>query len=224
MTIEEVRAQLEQRELQVYVDKAQFPNSQDGFLVRLRGVTPGQDLMKQREAVTVQFAPPPNEARAISVLRVVNWPSNQGPAIDSLGNAMTDRFGAPARKPGNAFNSVWIWLWGSSGSAMPLDPKGFCEAYLRNFSYQGGMSMGAFTQEIGPDKFTRTLKAGCTGGVYATLQGDQAGIRALGMQSVAVDFAAADKAIRATAEHMAKLQGAAANQQRDAAKKVKSDI
>ena len=222
MSIDEVRARLEQRKIQVYVDKAQFPNSQESFVVRLRGVSPNQDVA--RELIVIQFAPPPNEARAVAVARNANWPLDQGPAIDNLSKTMIDKFGAPARKAGKVHNSSWVWIWGKSGSPGVPDPQITCETYLRFFEHTGSMSLNALTQNITPGKFTAPLNAGCASGVHATLQGDGNGIRAVRLTTVAVDFATADKAIRATAEYMAKLQGAATDRQRDAAKKQKSEI
>jgi hypothetical protein len=224
MTIEQVRSSLAQRNLQVTADEAKFSPSQASFVTRLRGVTAGQGAATQPvESITVQFATPPNEPRAISVMRLATYPSNQGPEAESVAKALVERFGKPVRNPATKFLSTPVWLWGPAGQVAP-DPGNTCEAYLRNFDYQGGMSVGAFTQDIAPDKFSRALKAGCTSGASATLQSDQNAVRLLRLTSVVVDFAAADKAIRATAAHMSKLQRDAAGRERDAAKGVKPNI
>jgi hypothetical protein len=224
MTIEQVRSELGKRKLQVTADEAKFSPSQPSFVTRLRGGSAGQNPATDPvESITVQFATPPNEPRAISVMRLATYPSNKGPEVESVSRAFTERFGKPVRNPSTKFTSTPLWLWGPVGPIAP-DPGNTCEAYLRNFDYQGGMSLGAFTQEISPEKFSRALKAGCSTGAYATLQSDPTGIRLLRLTSVVVDFGAADKAIRATSAHMSKLKGEAADRDRDAAKRIKPNI
>jgi hypothetical protein len=223
MTVEQVRGQLQQRKLQVGVNQGKFANDQGAFVTRLSGTSPGNGLDEPRESIVVQFAAPPNEARAISVMRLVLYPSNQGPSVESVGKAMTERFGNPIFKPGNAFNSLWLWLWGANGPVAD-DRSSTCRAYLQGFGDQGGMSISAMTQEISAEKFSPPLKAGCTSGAYATVQGDSNGIRVQRLMSVVVDFDAANKAIRATSAHISKQNEAAGSRERDAAKRVKPEI
>jgi hypothetical protein len=224
MTVNETQAQLDQRKLQTRIDRAQFPNSSEPFVTVLVAHTPGQDSTKPREHMIIQFATPPNAARVVSVSRLMTYPLGQGPALEDLTRAMVERFGPPARKAGFGSSSVGLWLWGKAGTPVAPDQGNTCQAFLQNFAHQGGLSMGAFTTSIAPEKFVRPLRAGCSSGVYTTFSADSNGIRTTGLNSVAVDFEAADKAIRATATHAAELQSSAMKRERNAAKQVKPDI